>query len=129
MPFALSTNSAGIVAYDVETGETAAILIAQDWTVTTCQVHQVILKTMVLRHRWLEEIGTWLFTNSYRLKLYALVPGDNAMALKLNAKMGFKELIRLEDAYDHGVDFVLMELRREDCPYWIQPEMQEAANG
>ena len=86
MPFALSTNSTGIVAYDALTAETLALLVAQDWTETCCNVHQVILKTMVLRHGWLEEIAKWLFTDAHRLKVFALVPSNNKQALKLNKK-------------------------------------------
>jgi hypothetical protein len=129
MPFSHSENSAGIVAYDPETHETLAVLVAQEWTYTCCYVHQVILKTFVIRHGWFEEVAKWLFTQANRLKLFALVPSDNTMATKLNTKLGFKELIRLEQAYDHDTDFILMELKREECPYWIQPEMAEVANG
>jgi hypothetical protein len=129
MPFSASENMNGIVAYDQDTFETLAVLVAQEWTHTACYVHQIVLKTFVMRHGWFEEIAEWLFTIAGRLKLYALVPGDNKKALSLNKKLGFKEKVTLEQAYDYDVDFVLMELNRDDCPYWIQPEMAEVANG
>jgi hypothetical protein len=129
MPFSASENMNGIVAYNRDNCETLAVLVAQEWTYTCCYVHQVILKTFVIRHGWFEETAKWLFSQANRLKLYALVPSDNDRAAKLNAKLGFKELIRLEQAYDVDEDFILMELKREECPYWKQPEMAEVVNG
>ena len=127
MPFSISENMNGLVAYDTESAKTLAILVAQEWTHTSCYVHQVILKTFVLRHGWIEEIAHWLFTEANRLKLYALVPHNNTAALSINEKIGFKEMIVLEDAYDKGVDFVLMELKAEDCPFWTIREEQKVA--
>lgn len=129
MPFSLSTNSAGIVAYDPDTAETLAVLVAQEWTFTACHVHQVVLRPFVMRHGWFEEIARWLFTTGSRLKLYATVPSNNSRALSLNKKLGFKEVARLEQAYDKDIDFILMELKREECPYWVQPELAEVAHG
>jgi hypothetical protein len=118
LPMAVTTDTAGLVAYDPQTQEYLAFLICQDWTETSVQVHQVILKSMVLRHGWLEECATYVFSQAGKLKMYGLVPANNETALSMNTKSGFKELIRLEDAYAKGVDFVLMELKREDCPFW-----------
>jgi hypothetical protein len=129
MPFSATESMNGVVAYDAETHETLAVLVAQEWTHTCCYVHQVILKTFVIRHGWFEEVANWLFTIANRIKLYAMVPSKNERAVKLNTKLGFKEIVRLEDAYDHGEDFILMELKREECPYWTQPEMAEVVNG
>jgi RimJ/RimL family protein N-acetyltransferase len=49
--------------------------------------------------------------------MYGLVPANNEKALRLNKKMGFTEAIRLKEAYTAGVDYVLMELRKENCKY------------
>ena len=118
LPFAATTDTVGIVAYDEVSRETVAVFICQDWTPTSVQVHQAILNPLVLRHGFLEECASYVFTQAGRKKLYGLVPENNKKALKLNHKLGFRELIRLEDACDEGVDYVLMELKREDCPYW-----------
>ena len=76
------------------------------------------MNKMVFRHGWLEAIADYIFTQAGKLKMYGLVPATNLAAQSVNKKIGFKELIRLEDAYDVGIDYVLMELKREDCPYW-----------
>jgi hypothetical protein len=110
MPFSVSENMNGVVAYDPTTAETLAILVAQEWTFTSCYVHQVILKTFVIRHGWFEEVANWMFTEANRLQVYALVPSNN-----------------VEQAYDRDIDFVLMELKAEDCPYWTAREEQKVA--
>ena len=129
MPFSASENQNGIVAYDAETHRTLAVLVAQEWTFTACFVHWVVLNKMVFKHGFIEEIANWLFTVANRRKVYALIQSDNKNSISVCEKMGFKEKSVLEEAYDEDIDFVLMEAKREDCPYWKQPEMKEVANG
>ena len=127
MPYALTEATAGVVAYDDVSHETWAILLAENWTATSVTVHQVIIKPMVLRRGWFETIADYLFTRAARKKLYGLVPSNNWRALSLNEKAGFVEVARLEDAYADGVDYVIMELRRENCPFWQAPPLQKVS--
>ena len=129
MPFNFSQDVRGIVAYDKDTFDTLAVLVAQDWTHTTVQVHQVILKTMVIRHGWFQEISEWLFTAANRIKLLAPVVDDNVKALGVNEKLGFKEILRIEDGFALGKDLILMELKPEDVParYWTPRRLAEVA--
>ena len=127
MPFTGSPHTRGITAVDANRGEPVAFFIAQEWTHTAAQVHQVIIKSMVIRHGWFEEIANWMFNEAQRIKLVGLVPSDKQMALKLNKKLGFKELCRIKDGYDRGIDYIVMELNREDCPYWKPLEKREVA--
>lgn len=129
LPFVFNPSTRGIVAYDQNTHLTAAVFIAQEWTKTSVQVHQVIIRPMVIRHGWFEEIADFMFNRAGRLKLYALVPDNNPRALAVNEKCGFVEKARLEDAYDIGVDYIVMELKREDCPFWHQVTLKEVAYG
>ena len=127
MAFAPSVGARGIVAYNSETAETLAIVVAQDWTQTSCQVHQVILNPFVLRHGWFEEVASYLFNTAGRKKLYGLVPSNNARALSVNEKCGFAEVALLEDAFADGVDYIVMELKPENCPYWSDELESEIA--
>ena len=129
MPFSASENQNGIVAYNADTFETLAVLVAQEWTFNACFVHWVVLDKFVFKHGFIEEIANWLFTIANRKKLYALVQSDNKNSLSVCEKMGFREKVVLEEAVDDGIDFVLLEVKREDCPYWTQPEMAEVVNG
>lgn len=131
LPFSASENQAGIVAYDIDTYETLAALVAQDWTQTACFVHQVILNPMVLRHGWFSEIGDWLFDRANRIVLYAGVLSNNERSLKFHSKIGFTEVCRLKDAYDYGVDMVILELRVETVnpKLWQRQTLKKVVNG
>ena len=133
MPFSISESTAGMVAYDLDTQETLAIFIAQEFTPTSCMIHQLILKPMVLRPKYklLWNVGEWLFGKANLLKIYGLVPEHNWKARQMNEKMGFREICILEEAYNHGVDYILMEMRRDECAYWQEQEMEleKVANG
>lgn len=118
MPYAMTESTRGIVAYDMDTAATLAVFIMDGWTRSAAQVHQVILKSMVIRHGWFEEVAQFMFTTAARRKVYATVPETHAKALSLNAKLGFEQVARLEDGWDVGVDYLVLELKREQCPYW-----------
>jgi hypothetical protein len=127
MPYALTEATTGIVAYNPDTTETLAVFVAEDWTQTSVSVHQVIVKTMVLRHGWLQEIADFIFTKAGRKKMYAVVPDVHAKAISLNEKIGFQQVARLDDAVAEGIDYLVMELKRENCPYWVQPALQKVS--
>lgn len=50
--------------------------------------------------------------------MHSLVPANNTKALSVDKKIGFKEVTRLKDAFKQGVDYVLLEMRKEDCKYF-----------
>lgn len=127
MPYALTESTTGIVAFDKDTAETLAVFMAENWTATSVSVHQVILNSMVLRHGWLEEIANYIFTQAGRKKMYAVVPDGHTKALSLNEKIGFQQVARLDDAVDEGIDYLVLELKRENCPYWVQPALQKVS--
>lgn len=131
MPFTFSEGTNGIVAFNKETHATLAVLVATDWTFTTCQVHQVILNPMVIRHGWFHEIGRWMFELANRTAIYAPTRSDNEKIVNFNKKLGFREVVRLKDGYDRGVDIVLMEMKPEDVnpSLWQPTKWAEAANG
>lgn len=118
MPYAGTETTRGIVAYDPDTAETLAAFLIDGWTQTAAQVHQVILKTMVIRHGWFEEVANFMFTTAGRLKVFATVPETHAKALSLNEKLGFEQVARLEDGWAEGVDYLVLEMKRENCPFW-----------
>lgn len=127
MPYSLNESTRGIVAYDPDTTETLAIFLAEDWTQTSVSVHQVILKTMVIRHGWFEAIADYVYTQAGRKKMFAVVPDNNPRAISLNEKIGFEQVARLTDAYAEGVDYVVMEMPREKCNFWVQPKLKKVS--
>ena len=117
-------DTRGVVALESSTGQIVAAGVADTFSHTGCQVHMWIKNPMVLRHGWLEEIFNYIFNTCNRSVIIGLVPGDNAKALKLNKHVGYEEVYRIKDGFNVGVDYVIMEMRREDCR-WIN--LEEAA--
>jgi hypothetical protein len=118
LPINITSDTAGFVAYDIVSRETVGAFVCQDWTKNSVQVHQAILNPMVIRHGFYEECADYIFSFAGRKKAFALVASDNKKALSVNRKIGFTEITRLIDAVTDGVDYVVMELKREECRYW-----------
>ena len=118
LPLALQEDTRGVVCVDDDTGEVYGGVVCEDWTSTVCCVHIVITHRRALREGIHSAAASYVFTQAGRLKMLGYVPADNEKALKLNKHLGFTELVRIEDGYKLGVDYVLMELKRENCPYW-----------
>ena len=76
---------------------------------------------MLLKHGFLEECHDFIFNHSGREVVYGMVPASNEKALKLNAHMGFTEKVRLDGAFAPGVDYIVMELRKENAKYLPEP--------
>tara|TARA_R110002020_G_scaffold230092_5_gene440880 strand:+ start:4756 stop:5190 length:435 start_codon:yes stop_codon:yes gene_type:complete len=110
-------DTVGIVAMDEDTHEILAMCIMDSWTKTSVQVHQVIENPMVLRHGFFEEISHFVFVTSWRRVMVGLVPANNEKAIKLNKHIGFSEVARIRNGYDTDIDYIIMEMRDEDCQF------------
>ena len=124
-PLNMCEDTRAVVALNGE--EVVGAVVCDTWTTTACQAHIVVMHRAALRAGLINEVADYVFNQCGRIKIYGTVPADNDKALKLDKHIGFKELMRLEEAYDWGIDYVLMELKREDCPYWTPRSMVEAA--
>ena len=128
MPLAEQEDTTGVVAIDDDTGEVYGGVVCEDWTETMCSCHIALVNGYkALKMGLHEELANYVFTQAGRLKVIGLGPADNAKALKLDRHLGFTELFRIEDGYKHGVDYVVMELKRENCPYWAENKLAKAA--
>lgn len=115
-PACLTENTTGVVAVDGN-DKILACCIMDSWTETSCQAHYAIDNPIVLRRGFFEEISKFVFDTAKRMYIYGLVPSDNEKALRLNKKIGFKEVTRLKDAFKLGVDYVILELKKEHCRF------------
>ena len=104
----------GIVAEN-ECGHFQGCAIFGHWSPSSVQAHVIVENPMLLRHGFLEEAARYVFITCDRGVIIGLVPSNNEKALKLDAHIGFKEVGRVRDGHDFGVDTVIMELRRENC--------------
>jgi hypothetical protein len=114
LPVLAVEDSRGIVAK--RDGRPVAGFVCDNWTTNSVQCHIVMLDPFILRRGWLETILTAAYGES-RQYIYALVPGDNAKSLRFTTRIGFTEKCRLDEGFAPGVDYVIMQMKRADCPY------------
>ena len=126
VPLTYVEDTCGIMAVDLETGKTVGAVIFDNWTANSVQTHFIITTPMLLRHGFLEQAYDFIFNEKGCKFMYGLVPSNNHKACTLNKHMGFTEKTRMTDAYADGVDFILMELKRENCKF-LNNHLSEAA--
>lgn len=130
MPMTQKEDARGVASVDPETGELWGLVVCEDWTVTSVCVHIVLAKPIrAIRDKLFENVADFVYNQAGRVKMIGMVPGDNDAALSMNGKIGFRELFRIEEGYDWGIDYVIMECLREDCRYWTPREPLKQAVG
>lgn len=50
-------------------------------------------------------------------RLFGRVAEHNVRAIRLNTKLGFKPVARIEGVYRHGIACIVMRMDREDCRF------------
>lgn len=118
-------DTTGIMAINTDTNETVGACIMDNWTQNSVQCHFMITSPLVLKHDFLGCCYDFMFNVKNVKYIYGLVPADNEKAVKLNTHMGFTEKARLEEAFETGVDYLLMELKKENCEFLPPPQEQE----
>lgn len=109
----LCEDTKGIIAED-KNGAILAAAVFDSWSHTSCHVHIAMDNVMVIRHGFLEEIKNYVFNTAGRKIMLGVTPSNNLRALKFNRHAGMVEIFRIEDGYDHGVDYVVTRMTKEE---------------
>ena len=110
----------GIGCTDKETGETLAVVGYDYWTPNAVQMHIWIKDMKALVGRvLLKEAFAYPFEQAGRTVVIATTPADNTDCLAFTKWIGFTELYRIKDGWSIGVDMVIQELRKDNCP-WLK---------
>ena len=120
----LCVDTAGLVAE--RAGDLVAAVVFDSFSENSCLSHIVIEDPMVLRHHFLHFVFQYAFTVRDVGVITGLTPADNKEALRFNKKIGMREVYRIKDGYKQGIDFVLQEMRREECR-WLKTVKLRAA--
>lgn len=110
-----SEDTKGIVAY--KNRDIVAAIALDNWSFNSVTIHVAIDDPYVMRYGFLEECFEYIFSTCDKGVLIGITPADNARALKFNRHLGFEEIYRVQDGYKIGVDYVIQQLRRENCRY------------
>ena len=119
----LMDDTKGIVAVD-NNGKIAAIVLLMSWTETSVMLHWRIDNPFVIRAGLLKELYYYIFEFGGRELIIGTVPSNNEKALRLNKKLGMRETYRIPEAFEPGVDYVIMEITKDEASKW---SYQEAA--
>jgi len=122
----LCEDTCGIIALG-DTGEIMAAAVFDNFTNSSCMTHLAIDNPIVIRSGFLTEVANYLFHTRGRIVIFGTTPSDNKRALKFNKHMGWTEIYRVKDAYDVGVDYVVQEIRKEDCKWLLDEPSEEVA--
>jgi hypothetical protein len=112
---ALTDDMNGIVAYRDD--RIVAGILLESWSKNSVTIHIRVDDPMVFKHGFAEECFRYIFVDSGRGVLIGVTPSNNRRALKFNAHMGLTEIYRIPDGYDVGIDYVVQQLRKENCRY------------
>ena len=118
VPVLAVEDSCGIVAINNE-GEYIGGCVMDNWTTTSVQCSFLIDNPMLLRDKFFHKCATYIFNEMDRILVYVLVPGDNEKSLSFVTRMGFIEQARLKGAFKEGVDYVILELKKENCRHLL----------
>lgn len=118
----------GIVALD-DNNVMVAASIMDSWSHNSCRIHIWVAKPMVFKHGFAQETFNYIFNTCGKGVVVGVTPADNEKALKFIKHIGLKEVTRIPDGYAEGVDYVVTQLRKEDCRWIEQPPRLNVVGG
>lgn len=119
----LCKDTTGIAA--LRGSKIVGALAFDSWSAGSCLGHAAIEDPRVTR-RLLRALADYVFGQAGRKVMLGLTPADNERALRLNRGIGLREVYRIRDGYKPGVDYVLQEMRAEDCRWFSIPKQKVA---
>jgi hypothetical protein len=95
-----------------------ATIIYDGWTPNSVQVHVYSESPKFLFDpTFVREFFRYPFDQCGKSLVYTVTPGNAEGSLAVSKALGFREMYRIKDGWQPGVDMVLKEMRREECRY------------
>lgn len=95
-----------------------AMVIYDGWTPRAVQLHIFSYgPKFLLRRDFITAIFHYPFNEASKSILYTITPESADGSMALSRALGFREISRIKDGWDTGVDMVIKEMRREECRY------------
>lgn len=119
-----SVRAKGVVWKDER--DILAMCLYDHWAYNSVQVH-IYSKgpKYLLDKTFLREIFGFPFIQAERGILYSVTPADQEASLAVSKALGFVEVIRLKDGWKPGIDWVVKEMRKENCR-WLDDQQKAA---
>lgn len=107
-----------------DTGRTRGMVVYGGWAENSVQVHMAVDTPLAWR-ALLPGVFTYPFLEAGRGILLGTIRSDNRKALILVRHLGFEVIHRVRHGMAVGVDMVLVEMRRENCPWLDKSRRQQ----
>lgn len=108
----------GVVCED--NGRVLGVVGYDTWTPNAVSMHVWLDNMKAISGRaFLREVFDYPFRHG-RTLVVATTPADNTACLAFTKWIGFKELFRIPDGWDKGVDMVVKAMHKSDC-IWLKP--------
>ena len=111
-------DTCGVTACDESDGRLYGMVVFDQMTANSAQCH-IAITHPIRAKRLIKSASTYIFDVLGKEIIYGLVPSDNEKAIHFDKHIGFKEIMRLNDLYAKGVDYVLLKMCRADCR-WLE---------
>lgn len=128
MRIKLCEDTKGIIAVN-DQGQIVAAVVLDSWSHASVQAHIWIENPFAIKHGLLHEVSRYVFEDCGRLVIIGVVPGDNAKALRFDQHIGFREVCTIKDGFDVGVDYHILEMRKEDCKWLGNKDGRKVSTG
>jgi hypothetical protein len=93
----------GMVGYDL-------------WTPNSVNMHVLAcVPIAMMSPAVVRNVFEYPFVQAGRSVVIGNIPGYNDKCLAITEWLGFKEIYRIKDGWEKGVDMVVKEMRKEDC--------------
>lgn len=111
------SDSRGIMAVR-DDGRIAGGVILSDWTFSSVVAHFGTESPIVWRNGFHKVVVDYVFNTGNRSIILGAIAANNVRAIKTVKHLGFTETCRIKDGYAEDIDYVLLQLRKENCDYY-----------
>ena len=123
-------DTCGVTACDSVDGRIYGVVIFDSMTPNSAQCHVCVTNpTKALRKGLIRAACHYVYTELGKNIVYGLVPSDNKKALRFDKHLGFDEVTRLTNAFAKGIDYVILEMRKENCIWLTKREPEQRVMG
>lgn len=109
-------NSVALIENDV----VSAMVLYDYWTYNSVNVHIWSSTSMILSTPYVREVFKYPFEDCMRKILIAVTPDNAIESLKLSSALGFKEVHRIKDGWNDGIDMIVKEMRKHECRWLLK---------
>ena len=108
-------DTKGLVIYKDD--QIVGAVALDSWSYNSVTIHITIEDSYAMKHGFPEEVFGYIFNTCDKGVVIGITPANNGRALRFNKRVGLVEIYRIKDGYKVGIDYVVQELRKENCKY------------